>query len=385
MAPTDAVLRGGIVINEVLADPNSASTNFDTNQDGAATTGDEFVELANISASQIDIGGLQLWDEGRGNWFTIPDGTVLLPGASLAIASGDDAGATAGQNILYAGLGDGGVLNNGGDNLVVFDPDADTFIQATYNGAAVADPAAAFTGFSPTATRIGTAEAFGPDADGQSIQRSPDGDTATLVGNPTPGAANLCFTTGTWIATPDGERLIETLRPGDLVLTRDDGPQPLRWTGQRRVRAQGLLAPVWLAPGALGLPAERGLSVSQQHRMLLTDWRADLLFGAAEVLVPALHLVDDTDIRLHRGGAVTYIHLLFDRHQIVTANGIASESFHPGEIALSSLDRAARAELLSLFPELAEDGQGYGPAARPVLRAFEARALAMAGTLPQAP
>ncbi|MEM7507750.1 MAG: Hint domain-containing protein [Pseudomonadota bacterium] len=384
MAPTDAVLRGGIVINEVLVDPNSTSANFDTNQDGAATAGDEFVEIANISGVPIDIGGLQLWDEGRGNWFTIPDGTVLPAGASLAIATGDDAGATVGQNILYAGLGDSGVLNNGGDNLVLFDPLADSFVQATYNGDAAEDPTSGFDGFSATATRIGPVEVFGSDTDGQSIQRSPDGDTATVVGDPTPGAANLCFTAGTWIATPDGERLIETLRPGDLILTRDGDPQPLRWIGRRQVAATGRRAPVCFAPGALG--QRRALIVSQQHRMLLGGWRAELLFGAAEVLVPAVHLINDEDIQLCEGGNVTYIHLLFDHHQIVTANGIASESFHPGEIALSSLTTATRAEILSLFPELAERNIGYGPVARPVLKGFEAHVLQRAArTLPLTP
>ena len=64
-------LRGGIVINEILVDPNG-SINFDTDNDGAAFETDEYVELYNASGGPINIGGLQLWDQGLGNWFTFP-------------------------------------------------------------------------------------------------------------------------------------------------------------------------------------------------------------------------------------------------------------------------------------------------------------------------
>ena len=46
-----------------------------------------------------------------------------------------------------------------------------------------------------------------------------------------------CFVAGTRITTPRGDVAVETLRPGDLVLTKDDGFQPLRWSGEREVRA----------------------------------------------------------------------------------------------------------------------------------------------------
>ena len=44
---------------------------------------------------------------------------------------------------------------------------------------------------------------------------------------------------------------VEDLRPGDRILTRDDGPQPLRWIGQRTTRASGLFAPVLIRAGTL--------------------------------------------------------------------------------------------------------------------------------------
>jgi hypothetical protein len=192
-----------------------------------------------------------------------------------------------------------------------------------------------------------------------------------------------CFTPGALIETVRGPVPVETLRPGDLVLTEDHGPQPLRWLcrtrlGSERLARQPHLAPILIRAGALGpdLPA-RDLTVSPQHRMLITGWRAELLFGAAEVLVPALSLVNDrTILREQTAGEVSYLHLLFDRHELVTANGALSESMHAGQLDKSALRPCARAELLQLFPDLAALPGSFGPTARMSLRAREARLLA---------
>lgn len=186
----------------------------------------------------------------------------------------------------------------------------------------------------------------------------------------------VCFAAGTMIQTDRGERPVEHLRPGDRVLTADRGYQPIRWTGRRRLAGTGSAAPVRIAPGALG--NARALRVSQQHRMLLRGWRAELISGRAEVLAPALSLVDGAQITLAPCDRVTYVHLLFDRHEVIYAEGIASESFHPGAWGLSVLDAPARAELLRLFPELAETPALYGPTARPALTPAEARTLRLA-------
>jgi hypothetical protein len=182
-----------------------------------------------------------------------------------------------------------------------------------------------------------------------------------------------CFTAGTLIATDRGAVPCEVLRPGDGVLTADRGAQPLRWIGRRHVAGGGALAPVVFARGSIG--NDRGLAVSPQHRMLVRGWRAELLFGAEEVLVPALHLVNGRTIRRASCTAVTYIHLMFDRHEIVFAEGAPCESFFPGTEALGRAEAAVRAEILALFPALAGDAAAYGPTARPVLRRAEAAAL----------
>lgn len=188
------------------------------------------------------------------------------------------------------------------------------------------------------------------------------------------GATIVCFTEGTMIETEHGPRAIETLQQGDRVLTRDDGYQPLRWIGTRRVRAEGDLAPVLFQPGTVG--NDRPLLVSPLHRMLMSDWRVELLTGEPRALIAARDLVNDRDIVRQRGGWVTYVHILFDRHQIVYAEGAPSESLHPGHCALDALERESRAEVIALFPELAEDVASYGPAAATVVKGYQAACIA---------
>ena len=183
----------------------------------------------------------------------------------------------------------------------------------------------------------------------------------------------ICFAAGTLIDTPEGPRPVEELAEGDLVVTRDGDAKPIRWAGRREVPALGPLAPIRIAAGALG--NDRALTVSPMHRMLVADWRAELLFGSREVLVAAKHLVDGDRIVRVEGGTVEYVHILFDQHEIVFANGAPAESFHPGHVGLDAIEQAAREELLSIFPELRDDLTAYGPTVRPALKAFEARAL----------
>ena len=119
MLPT---LRDGIVVNEVLPDPNGVD-NFDTDGNGTAAAVDEFVELYNSSQDTIDIGGLELWDPGADHWFTIPAGTLLPPASFAVVIVGVQVGGElpllpAGSVAFDAGRSSG-VFNNGGDNLGV--------------------------------------------------------------------------------------------------------------------------------------------------------------------------------------------------------------------------------------------------------------------------
>jgi hypothetical protein len=101
------------------------------------------------------------------------------------------------------------------------------------------------------------------------------------------------------------------------------------------------------------------------------------LFGQSEVLVKAGHLVNDNTIRRRPDGrVVTYVHLLFDRHEIIRGNGLDSESYHPGSSTIDAFDPATRAEILDLFPDLPATGAPeFGPTARIALKAHESRVL----------
>lgn len=189
----------------------------------------------------------------------------------------------------------------------------------------------------------------------------------------------ICFTPGTRIATQTGEVAIEKLKVGDKVFTRDNGAQALRWVGRRDLTGHNLQThpefhPILIRRGALGndLP-ERDMLVSPQHRMLVTSELASLMFDEREVLVAAKHLTGLDGVDAVRANGVSYLHLLFDQHEVVLANGAWSESFQPGSGSLRGIGDDQRDEVLQLFPEL-QNAQGlemYG-AARMSLKRHEA-------------
>lgn len=196
------------------------------------------------------------------------------------------------------------------------------------------------------------------------------------------GAGVICFTPGTRISTPQGPCLVEDLSEGDLVLTRDSGPQPVLWTGAKRMTGARLmvmphLRPIRLSAGALGLDRpDADLWVSPQHRMLLRGARARALFNTDEVLVPARDLVDDDRITVDRRlREVTYVHLLLPRHEIIWANGLETESFHPAGAALGSLNARDLDRLVALLPEVSIDPHAYGGFARRLLNGSETAIL----------
>jgi hypothetical protein len=192
----------------------------------------------------------------------------------------------------------------------------------------------------------------------------------------------ICFAAGTRIATPMGPRPVEALREGDLVCTKDDGAQEILWTGHRRMTGARLhvqphLRPIRIRAGALGPDRPDGdLIVSPQHRLLVRGRAAEMLFQASEVLVAAEDLVNDRSIMVdHRLREVTYVHLMLERHQILWANGVEAESFHPANTALDAIDPGQRERLLGCLPELAQDPHAYGGFARRNLSAPEAAIL----------
>ncbi|MFY0691006.1 MAG: Hint domain-containing protein [Paracoccaceae bacterium] len=189
----------------------------------------------------------------------------------------------------------------------------------------------------------------------------------------TPDPMAVCFAQGTRIRTPDGEVAIEDLRIGDLVETRDAGPQPILWLSRTQFHWPGApdsQKPILIAPDALGpgKPRDR-LVVSPQHGVLV---EAAAVSGKDTAgnrdtrrLVPAKALVQRPGIRRMAGKrAVTYFHLMLERHAILFSEGVETESFYPGPMAMAMLTEAQRAQIEKLVPALRDDPDaGYGPRA----------------------
>ncbi|TJZ91767.1 Hint domain-containing protein [Paracoccus gahaiensis] len=188
--------------------------------------------------------------------------------------------------------------------------------------------------------------------------QTPDPDASLVIETDEIGAL-VCFAAGTDILTPSGYRSVEDLSVGDLVCTKDNGDVPISWIGSRNVTPAVLTAfpnfrPIRISAGALGagLPST-DLMVSPQHRILIRSKIAQKMFGTNEVLVAAKQLLQIEGIDIAQDvDSVDYFHFMFDKHEVVIANGAETESMFTGPQALKSVSQAARAEIFALFPQL---------------------------------
>jgi len=160
------------------------------------------------------------------------------------------------------------------------------------------------------------------------------------------------FAKGTNITLASGAQVpIEDLKIGDRVLTRDDGPQEIRWIGETTLRAVGDYAPVVITEGALF--NTRDLLLSPDHRIFIYQREDHLGAGRSEVLVKVRHLINGTSVYQQDGGFMDYYQILFDDHQIIYAEGIAAETLLvdtrtraalPDDVALDAHDTSAHGD-----------------------------------------
>jgi len=233
----------------------------------------------------------------------------------------------------------------------------------------------------------GVTHTYVMSADNDLLTGVSSGDTLSLVTYANYTDLNYtslpCFTRGTLILTAAGEIAIEDLKVGDLIHTRDRGLQPIRWIGSstlnhRQLLVQQHLLPIRIRAHTFGrdLPA-RDLVVSPQHRIVLEGWEIELQFGMEEVLASAKSLLGKGAIETAFDCQhVEYFHMMFDQHEIVTSEGLSTESFLVGDTIRDTMDVAQLHEILELFPELADNDEAMNSVpVRPISRTYEVRSL----------
>ena len=187
-----------------------------------------------------------------------------------------------------------------------------------------------------------------------------------------------CFGPGTHIMTTEGEVPADWLAPGDRVITRDSGAQPVLWVGRYRVtppQAQNdpSLTPFRIEAGALG-PGQPShpTQLSPQHRVLLSGYDIELHAGTDEAFAAVQHLEDGGLFERHwPGHDFVYTHVLLEQHEIILANGLWVESLFLGAQVSPELLRKLPATLAAR-PEVIA---GHRHAARLCLKKHEVAAV----------
>ncbi|MHA6324266.1 Hint domain-containing protein [Roseivivax sp. CAU 1753] len=313
------------------------------------------------------------------------DDSLFGGGGADTLDGGDGADSLSGgdgDDVLYGGDGDT-VTGGAGDDTFYIDPDA----LITPNGTIT------FEGGEDGETTGDTLDFQGLIGFGDiTYTNTNDGagglsGFATLSDGTTVNFSNMekvivCFAAGTNIRTPDGWRAVETLGPGDLVVTHDHGPMPLlfvsrsvhRWGAEPHKDKPILIARDAFGPG---LPRQ-DLKVSPQHRIALRRCN-----DGDELLTPAKALTVLRGVRCMKGKrGIEYFHVALPRHALLSSEGLLTESLFPGERALLGLSPD---EVAALQPHLvpsasADQPAGYLPA-RPFATLKAARRLLAEGAV----
>lgn len=348
----------GVTLNGGFSDPPVVLTSVMSNNDTTTVDSDPL----NITASGFNIQMQEEEDE--------DDDHASETVGYIAIQSGGSA--SAGTANTFGGL----------------DENIDTFsLGDTFNDAVVLGETQTINGQNPGNVMLGSG---GTNATTQMyLQEEESDDTEIKHTNETVGVVAfedgliMCFTPDAQIRTAGGYRNILDLHAGDTIITLDNGPKSLHWMAHSHLDCARLnrdpgLAPIRISAGALGAGQPRAaLTVSPQHRVLITGWRAELLFGSSEVLVPAKALINGTTItQMPSDRPAHYIHLLFEQHEIIDSSGLWTESLYPAQLDAAYMETAARQELHRIFPDLHHLTHAYGPLARHALTVREARLLA---------
>ncbi|MEE9427517.1 MAG: Hint domain-containing protein [Paracoccaceae bacterium] len=183
--------------------------------------------------------------------------------------------------------------------------------------------------------------------------------------NEFPGGIGL----GANIRTPCGPRRVELVRPGDLIVTRDNGLQPVRMIWTREISSVDIslnpaLAPIALCPRAIGpMMPQHKLTVASDHHVLVPGYR---LLGQEDTsccLVQAHEVAGSSDDAYAdtSAGITSFYTFVFDTHQVFACNGLPVESFLAGASEIAGLKKSHRDDLIRLFPQLKREPNSYPP------------------------
>lgn len=177
---------------------------------------------------------------------------------------------------------------------------------------------------------------------------------------------------GSIIATDEGPIAVEDLLPGTRVLTRDNGAQPLLWAGSMTLLpsipdqpdSAGKLSRVTADSFGLGRPMP-DLLLGPSARLFRRDAVLVSAMGTKAALAPITAFIDgDTVLEITPVTPVPVYHLAFECHQIIFANGLEVESYHPGNRNEIPLTGQMRALFLAMFPHIKSLSE-FGPQAYP--------------------
>ncbi len=311
-----------------------------------------FTLPANIHLLQVNGQGLTAQGNNQGDTI-YGDGTYstnLIGGAGNDYIVG-----YAGNDTLSGGSGgDDTMWGGGGDNLFVFtslnEMQVGNYLTAigdftsgqdkidlsaiTTTGSDPGQPLT-FIGTNPFSDQAGQVREFN-DGTNSFLQGDLNGDgTAdfeiTLYGLPSVQTSDFvfspaCYCRGVRILTPDGEQRIESLAPGQAVITLSGDARiarPIKWIGRRRIDLAAhphpdVVSPIRIQRDAIadGVP-HTDLLVSPDHAIFLDG-----------MLIAARQLLNGSTIRRETGWRVVeYFHVELDSHALLLAEGLAAESY----------------------------------------------------------
>ncbi len=359
---------------DMTAVTSGVAVTYTGNEAGTITDGADTITFSEIEA-------LNLTDQAD----TV-DASADGAGVTIDAGAGDDTVKMgAGDDLITGGAGyDQVILTSSGgvDTISDFDladDDADSFYNDQLD-------VSELTGGSGPAGAVKTSDvAVSDDGFGNALLTFPGGEQLVLSGvapaqmttHAQLFAAGIpCFTPNVLLSTARGSVPAGQIQVGDLLQTADNGLQPVIWVGKRRLTPQELmehphLNPYCLHPNGLLRP-ERPMLVSPQHRLLINRNTFQKTIPCGENFVSAKLLSqigEGLDQQVLSPEGITYVHLMTERHEVVFAEGIATETFWPGPEAIRGLSPEDLRELLTLFPELAIAHGLAGPQGRSSVRA----------------